>query len=357
MALPLPVRVQKIAMTTQDATAYFEADPSDPWYGYPYKWRVALRVESQSHSNANTQSPFEYNIDDVVVGDWIATSTGGIAVQIVSIIGKTNGRLIVEVEDIDRFNTASDSTVSGAGIGADGNGYLFQLDEDGLPILGPILAYSVDLTFQSDLLARFQYRNLNTRYLRVFQPGHTFQAGQIIRPNRNTPGSYVLAAADIYVDEAIGQVSAVNVPTSEWFNVQPFGRIGIGLNLPEGGNYGDFWYIDPATPGGLTNIKPTSNARPIYMQLETSQRGIILNITTNSSSTQGEGVKMLEVTPTDGQLEFTIPGASEVVLMRINGIENTDFTFDAQTKVLTFDPNAAGYGVDATDEVVFVYKP
>ena len=356
MAQVLPTKLLNINMAVVSATAYYEADPSDVWFGYPYEWQVTLTVESQLHSSMATTTPLEYNVYDIKVGDWVATSSGGIAVRIKTINSVSGNILDCIVEDVDRYNISVDSTISGNGIGPDGPGYVFELDDTGLPKIGPLTPYRLDIAFQSDLQTRFQHRNPTSRFFSVYQPGHTFTLGQVVQPNKSAPGTFKLAEGGEFVDEIIGAVIEIGVPTSDWYNIKPFGTLSNELLLPPGGNYGDIWYLDPANPGSLTLTKPASNPKAVYLQLGNQKQGIIMNITSVATSATGGNVQELLVVPELNQVEFSIPNASEVLFMRINGIENDNFTFDPVSKILTFDPIVTGYGVDETDEVVFVYK-
>ncbi|MNY44300.1 hypothetical protein D3C86_1793140 [compost metagenome] len=101
-------------------------------------------------------------------------------------------------------------------------------------------------------------------------------------------------------------------------------------------------------------MKPASDAKPVYIRLETETRAVRLNAIVDENSITV--VHKVETTTLD-QVEFTLPAeAKSVQAMSINGIENKNFTFDDTTKAITFDPVATGYGVEETDEVIFVYN-
>jgi hypothetical protein len=354
MASPLPVKILQITQTTLEVTGLNE-DPNDFWYGYPNKWRVLLAITPSAHSSFYTQTPFQYDGLDVKIGDWIATSSGGIAVRIESIESQTSSEVIATVFDVDGVNIVNDKNMSGTGIGPDGFGYLFELNDVGEAILGPIGAFTVDITFQTDLAARFANHNVITKYVNVTQPDHGLSIGDIIAVNPTSFGTYVKATDPVL---AIGIVNSINVPSLDNFTFKPFGEIVTDVVPDLVGNYGDVFFMDPSNPGGLTTIRPLTNARPIYLRLETPNKAVLFASGTagGALASGGDNNDTLVVIPTLNQTEFTIPGAFEVMIMSINGIENTNFTFDNITEVLTFDPVATGYGVDPTDEVIFIYR-
>lgn len=355
--LLLPPKVLKVdVLEISPHSNWNEGNESDMFYGFPYKWTYTLNVYSQMHGNPDTTSAFAYDGMSVKVGDWIAPTsvTGGIAVQITEIISQDSSNVVVVAEDLERYNLSAEAIdTTSYGSGGTGPGVIFELGDDGLPIIGPLEANYLPATVQGDLTSRFRFRNYDRTFVRIFQPGHPFNVGSVIRPVFSTPGTYELALADGKVGAVIGSVTSVNYPADGWFTYRPMGQVVNNINPPLVGNHGDFFYVDPTTPGVLTKNQPANNARPVYMRLEKETRGILLD----TGSLDTNETKKFDVAPTDGQVEFTLPiDAEEVLYMSINGIENEEFTFDAVSKVLTFDPVATGYGVDSSDEVFFIYK-
>lgn len=353
----LPTKLLSARITSiQDQAFWMEDDGSgDPWIGYPYRWTVNMVVDITSHSSHMTANPFYYTAEDVKVGDWIASAPGGGAVQITE-ISEVNGSLVTcIVEDVERFNTFNDQSQSGIGSIPEGQAYIFEVNEDGIPVLTGVPSAVLPASFQTDLVSRFAYRNTETNFIRVNQVEHAMEVGDVIRPDFNIVGQYVKAIADGKVNYAIGVVNSIGTPGLDWFTFKPFGTVAEKVAPDLIGNYGDLFYIDPVQPGKLTNVRPATNARPIYLRLDRPNRAIMLQM--SGDDIAGETQKVHIEVETDGQLEFTLPGdAMNVEFMAINGIENTNFTFDQLTKVLTFDPVATGYGVETTDEVFFIYK-
>ena len=141
-----------------DATPieFIDSSMNSIWTGNAYKWRVKLQITPTDNSGATPS--FTYNANHIVVGDWVSVSPRGIANQIVEIVDLISDTEIdVIVEDIDLYNTLTDTTGLGNGIGPDNTqGFVFPLDDtSGLPVLGPVASYAVDLNMQMDLFARF----------------------------------------------------------------------------------------------------------------------------------------------------------------------------------------------------------
>src|SRR5690606_10092804 len=71
------------------------------------------------------------------------------------ILVQTPQRIEAIVEDKDLYNMYSDPSISGIGIGPDGRCVIFRISESGLPVLGPLPAYYLDISFADDMIARF----------------------------------------------------------------------------------------------------------------------------------------------------------------------------------------------------------
>lgn len=334
-------------------------DYTDPWNGYPYKWRVNFTVSSQYHSDISTLSPFSYTGLDIKAGDWIV-DVNGISVCINEIISATESNVEAIVEDIERFNTFSDASVSGNGCITSGICYAFEVSEDGNPILYGVDTNVMTPSFVTSVISRFNYRNIFKNYIRVNQEGHSFNVGDVIRIRLD--GTYELAQADINVNAAIGVVNSVGIPSDSWFTYRPFCKMVDNVQPELIGNYGDIFYIDPTNPGKLTKVKPEENIRPVYIRLEKPTKALLLDAgmfeAPISDDNSGDNTHKYNVeTVTDNQTLFVLPSnAAEVIFMSINGIENENFTFNPTTKALIFDPVATGYGVDSSDSVFFIYK-
>lgn len=335
------------------------SDVNNPWVGQPYQWIVDMDVFPMSHSSPDTPTPYFWTGEDIQVGDWIADAQRGIATQIIDIFTQFHNTARIAVQDVERFNTYCDGAQAGSGGPNIGANVVFNLNGDGLPIVMGSTATNLTQQFQSTLISRFNYRNTLQRLIRVNQVGHTFQKGDMIRPDANNPGAYELSIADANVTQTIGIVDDVNIPDQDWFNFRAFGSVVYNITPPLTGQFGSVFYVDPQHPGKVTTTKPDVNALMVYIQLGSPTTGILVSHggtgeTFQSTSSQVHKYKVTSIT--DNQTEFSLPFASDVVTMAINGVEASAFDFDTNTKVVTFDPSGNGYGIDSSDEVLFVYR-
>lgn len=277
-----PAMMLKIQQATLSTIATWDQDSGDGdiFVGYPYRWEVSLAVTSQPHTSPSTLTPFQYDGKDIKVGDWIATSERGIAVRIYEIVSQDASTVVCRVEDVGRYNTMNDLTFGGTGIGPDGSGVVFQVDETGTPIVGPLDSYYMGVSFQSDLLGRFSYFN-QVRAFSVEQAGHGLTVGDVIYLDES--GNYQKLVADKahkdIIQRVVGSVSSVGIPGLDYFTFKPRGSIVQNLNpeLPADVLPGQFAYVDPVLPGKLTAVKPKQNAVPVYIRLGDAKTAIFLS--------------------------------------------------------------------------------
>lgn len=331
----------------------------DPFVDYPYQWEVTLTIQPQNHNNYVTDTPYAFTGMDVKVGDWYASGVAGRAVQIIEIIDQQLDSMVCVVEDYERYNLFTDPYQQGYGMVDTGNGIIFRLGEDGLPIFGPVEEFYLPNKTFEDLMARFISRNSMDHVL-VKQALHGFLEGDVIYADFETDVGYKKVNAANF-DKAIGIVTEISVPGLDYFRYRPLGRLITNVNPPLWGSHGDVFYLDPNEPGALTNVKPQVNAVAVYLQLELPTKAILLergaeNVG-SAPSVDSETYKYDVENVVSGQTTFTLPAnAKEVLYMAINGIENENFTFNTTSKVLNFDPIETGYGVDVDDEIFFIYK-
>lgn len=155
MALIDAGRAIAITQTTITPTAFIESEPTGFWLGFPYRWQVELSVIPTLNSGATPN--FQYGANEIEIGDWVTTTSGGVAVKIVEILEVVSSdKIVVIVEDEDLYNILSDPNFTGTGIGQDGPGLVFPVDPiSKLPVLGPVPSYYLDVNAQMDLFARF----------------------------------------------------------------------------------------------------------------------------------------------------------------------------------------------------------
>ncbi len=208
-----------------------------------YRWNVAITVTAQNHGSHLTRKDFEYNGLDVQVGDWIAEATSGICCRIVSISAKTTTSVTAVVEDWLRYNTFR--STSGNGIFATGPSVIFQLNENGHPMIDPVPASITSSTFYQNINSRFQYLNPQMHYV-LDQTSHGFSVGDVISITSSGFAKTTSASAN----KTIGTVTNPG-PGPNQFMMRPNTRI-IDFNPAIPGNVGDFIYTDNSTAGGLT---------------------------------------------------------------------------------------------------------
>jgi len=328
----------------------------DPFLGYAYRWRITLQVQAQTHSSQSTPTPYAYDGRSVEVGHWVANGNSGRANIITAIESQNAETVVCIVEDAERFNIFSDPNMSGIGVIESGPCIIFTTGDDELPVLGPVPDFYLPFNAVNDLEARFLSMN-SDEFILVRQVAHTFELGDLIYADPNNLGSYLKTDA-ANIGNAVGLVVKVNTPGLNYFHYRPLGSLITRVKPPLSGVHGTIFYADPTNAGKLTSTKPAVNARPIYMRLDRPDRAILIGRPAESSTNSGSETHKYDVpNVASGQTTFILPiDVREILYMSINGIENENYTFDTTSKVLVFDPVETGYGVDADDDVFFIYK-
>jgi hypothetical protein len=261
---------------------------NSPWAGYPYKWKAHYVIQNpQIHADPNTQTPFEYNGLDIVVGDWVGVGDG-LAVRVVEILNEsftyagteltspsTNSITLI-VEDLEIYNLLNDPSQSGVNF-IDGQSWFFSLSAAGVPMLNFIPSFDISVNFNSNLIARFQNKNYKTTDIFVTQNNHNLLVGDIIYINDS--GLYSTISADSTnkdnFSRIVGQVSSIGTYGADSFTYIPRGNVVDNISPILPGNIGDVIYLDPALPGKLTEIKPSRFSVPLYIKLD-DKRGVYL---------------------------------------------------------------------------------
>lgn len=228
---------------------------SSPKY---YRWEITFTVTSQTHGSHLTRDDFQYNGLDVQVGDWVAGATDGKALKIISISSKTKTEVTAVVEDWLRYNTFKSTT--GNGIFGTGAVVIFQLNEQGVPMLDP-LPTSVSSSFFTEVFSRFNYLNPQLNYV-LEKTAHGFNKGDVIAVD--TTDGFVKANA-ITADRMIGVVTESG-PGPNNFMILPNNRI-IDFDPTIPGKQGENIFVD--ANGGLSNTS-TGTSKVAFLNIRSA---------------------------------------------------------------------------------------
>jgi len=277
----------------------------DPWWTgstnpKAYRWEITMSVTNVNHGSHLTRTPKVFNGYDVLVGDFIAGATDGRALQIVSISEKTAFTVTCQVEDRLRYNTFR--SASGAGIFAiPGSAVIFQINENGHPMLDPLPTGIVSSDFYANVNSRFQYLNPQMNVL-LGQPSHGFEEGDVVCMNSST-GDFELSTPD-NIDRLVGTITHAG-PGPNRFLLRPAnGVIDFVPGLP--GNPGDFIYPSVDGSGDLTL---TDTGVAIFLKLQAATISTAIGTVTNGKATAGDTISINGV-----NVQFTTNTLGEVTV-------------------------------------------
>jgi len=157
-------------------------DAASPFFGFPKTFRADFVVDTQTHSDPSTNTPYLYDALDIQIGDWLGQISGkaykivGIIVndpsdvdnydsgQPTAILGPNN--ITLEIEDVDLYILKSDTTQAGSNFpDEDQPGVIFETDEEEMPILSNITQLSGQLPnltyWVQDLQSRFEFYSVD----------------------------------------------------------------------------------------------------------------------------------------------------------------------------------------------------
>ena len=246
---------------------------SSPKY---YQWEITGTVTAQAHGSHLTRKDFEYNGLDVQVGDWIAGATTGTCLRIISISAKTATSVTMVVEDWLRYNTFRSSI--GNGIFNTGPCVIFQLNENGHPMLDPVPTSITSGDFYLNINSRFQYLNPQLHYV-LDQTAHGFSAGDVI----SVTGSGFVKTTSATANKVIGTCTNPG-PGVNQFMIRPNTRI-IDFLPAIPGNVSDFIYTHATTAGALTTNDASGRIQflKIANAIESSVTGTQINPTVTAN--------------------------------------------------------------------------
>ena len=348
----LPAKVLAITITDiQNESLWTDDDGTgNITTGQAYKWTITLDIpEALKHSSHQTPTQFLYNGTDIIVGDFIATSNDGKFLKITSITSQTVQSAVVIAEDEDRLNTFQDVTQNADGSIPTVDGFLFEV-RNGYPILFPMPPSLLNVfpNIGSQILSRFLFRSKTGTQTVTQSDGSTFSAGDAVF--LNSAGMWGKIDITIAGQNFIGMITETGVPGENSFTVKTVGPI-VNMVLP--GNLGDYVYLDPVIPGGLTNTPPAlyGNSNAVFIKLSITQ-GVLISSSVGSATGSGSTVYVVNdiVTrdsinnPATGSLAYVKNTGSTVewsLYIYLSGswseLTNEDSgTVDAGTGKLTF---------------------
>jgi hypothetical protein len=259
-----PTKCISVTLATVGVNTTWPLD--DGWLGTPYRWNVTMSITPQGHGSQYTPTAYYYNGLDVKVGDYVGTSGQGRVLKVFSISAQIAGSVTCVLEDFNRENVMMDFNSSGDGSIADGDGFVFSLN-DGLPILHPLpdsVTAALPKYFSADIIARF----LNDKMFRevyIDQTAHGFNVGDSLI--LLSDGTYGKATADdIANGKVVGVVTETGVPGPDRFRMLPIGPKITNITMPAGAP-GTTIYL--AADGSLTPTPPTTGVIvPLYIKID-----------------------------------------------------------------------------------------
>ena len=292
--LNVPTKVISVNVTSQSTDALWEHDDGlgDLWWeggSQPkaYRWELTMTVTAVAHGSHLTRTPKVFNGFDIVVGDYIAGATDGRALQIVSITSKTATTVVCKAEDRLRYNTFRSS--SGSGIfTVPGGAVIFQINENGHPMIDPLPTGIVSSDFYANVSSRFQYLNPQMNYM-LDQTAHGFEAGDVVAMDQTTNVFELADAANI--ERLVGTITHSG-PGPNKFLLRPAnGIVDFVPGLP--GNPGDFIYPKTDSSGDLTL---TNTGVAIFLKLSNAIPSISIGTIIGGVSSAAD---KLEINDTD----------------------------------------------------------
>ena len=185
-------------------------------------YSCTIVCNNQNYNGGNNQ----FTCADISVGMWVSNYPSGEAWRITQIVdvNYSVGSVDVIIQDLEYYNSTLDSSTGEHGPNDGAPGYVFSLNENGLPDLVPITEdiTSISPTFITDLIGRFNSRNYYNSYVNAYQVGSNFQAGQFLyldsSGNYNVLTSNVVQDGSIYI---VGVVTSSAIPTNGYFTYRP----------------------------------------------------------------------------------------------------------------------------------------
>jgi len=282
----------------------------DPWWqgaqSNPYQWILSASINTVNHSSHLSRVPFQYTGLDIMPGMWVFGNANK-ALRVVSVISMTDLSIQCLIEDVDRYNTFTDSTGTGNGVFNQFDSLIFfELGEDGLPVINPS-PDGTDPGLVGQIEDRFKVFNPSVEE-QFFQLNHGFLEGQILKMDSVTGQFAQATSSDIYI---VGTVTAVG-PGPNYFYLSPSTKLINDLEPGLPGSAGNIISIDSST-GDLT----TGAGEPIYIQMTTAAPSFTIGSVANPTTFSGTVIKL-----NNALVTFTGSGAidSTDIIATINAL-------------------------------------
>lgn len=261
----------------------FQDGANDPFWKFgstprDYRWRIEIEVQAQHHSSHMTRVPRLFTGMDVRVGDYIASTSDGLAVKIVSVESKSDVTVTCVVEDEFRYNTFRDPSGLGNGImTAPSRAIIFSLNDKGLPLVDPLPPSVVDSQFYPNLMSRFQTAEVDTHF-QVNARNHGFKKDQVVSTSALANGFVLTSDTNLMM---VGRVTHVSGLDS--FFVTMSQQVIDNLDyLP--GEVGDILYADAAAASGLSTV---ANRTPVMVKLREHAPSVTTGTIAATTATNG----------------------------------------------------------------------
>lgn len=288
--LNIPAKVLSCQVTNVIAISSWAHDDGqgDPWWSgssnpKSYSWELTMTVTAVTHGSHLTRTPRKFDGFDVVVGDYIAGATDGRALQIVSISEKTTNSVKCIAEDRLRYNTFRSATGSGI-FTVPGSAVIFQLNENGDPMIDPLPTGIVSSDFYANINSRFKYLNPQMNYM-FEKIAHGYEAGDVVCMD-GTTNTFELADSE-NISRLVGTVTHAGPGPNNFLCRPANGVIDFVPGLP--GLPGDFIYPMTDNSGDLTL---TDTGVALFLKLTSAIASVTKGSVSNGTCTAGDTIEL-----------------------------------------------------------------
>lgn len=229
----------------------------DSWVGMPREWSATIDINPQLHSDDTTlPNPMYYTGLNVVVGDYLVTTSKGFILRVKQVISQTDNVVECILEDEDGSNLLQNPAQSGEGGIPEGDGFIFAV-KNGFPLLRPLpdgLPASFSPWFAVDLFSRF-FQKLtpssgggDTTNTKILPAGEDLAAGDMVNIFDDAGTAKVRKADVSAVNQRIAH-GFVKTTVTSGANVTVYFE---GVNNAKSGlTVGAEYYCDPLVPGAV----------------------------------------------------------------------------------------------------------